>query len=124
MKKVNLNDIEPEPWDSPKGTFAGRYQAVSIALGRDPGSTDLMQRHPFDVEIATVPPGRKNYPYHSHSAQWEYYQVMSGRQSPRRKLPLPGQPKVAGPLSGPDPDPVGGPRLLRRRGMREKMFWS
>jgi uncharacterized cupin superfamily protein len=78
MKKVNLNTFEPEPWDSPKGTFAGRYQAVSIALGRDRHSTDLMTRHPFDVEIATIPPGKKNYPYHSHSAQWEYYQVMTG----------------------------------------------
>jgi uncharacterized cupin superfamily protein len=79
VKKVNTNDIEEEQWKSPKGTFAGAGREVSIALGRDPLSTDLMKRHPFDVEILRVPPGQKPYPYHSHSAQWEFYHVISGR---------------------------------------------
>ena len=78
MRKVNTKDIAEETWSSPKGKFAGGYKGVSIALGRKPESTDLKERHPFDIEIARVPPGKKNYPYHSHSAQWEFYHVLSG----------------------------------------------
>src|SRR4029077_6328592 len=46
--------------------------------GRKPKSTDIMERHPFDVEILRVAPGQTPYPYHSHSAQWEFYHVISG----------------------------------------------
>ncbi len=66
-------------WSSPKGKFAGAGKGISEALGRDPVSTDLMKRHPFDVEILSIPPGATPYPYHSHSAQWEFYHVISGR---------------------------------------------
>jgi uncharacterized cupin superfamily protein len=31
------------------------------------------------VEISRIPPGQRNCPYHSHSAQWEFYHVLSGR---------------------------------------------
>jgi uncharacterized cupin superfamily protein len=48
-------------------------------LGRKPQSTDLLERHPFDVEICRIPPGATPYPYHSHSAQWEFYHVISGQ---------------------------------------------
>ena len=78
MRKVNTKDIVEEIWSSPKGKFGGGYKGVSIALGRKPESTDMKQRHPFDIEIARVPPGKKNYPFHSHSAQWEFYHVLSG----------------------------------------------
>lgn len=79
MKKVNTSDITEDEWTSPKGTFKGAGRQISIALGRDPLSTDLMKRHPFDVEILRIPPGQKPYPYHSHSAQWEFYHVISGK---------------------------------------------
>ncbi len=79
MKKINTNDIKEDEWKSPKGTFKGAGRQVSISLGRDPLSTDLMKRHPFDVEILRIPPGEKPYPYHSHSAQWEFYHVISGQ---------------------------------------------
>ena len=52
---------------------------VSLALGREALSTDLLKRHPFDVSVCTVPPGKKLCPYHAHSAQWEFYQVVSGK---------------------------------------------
>jgi uncharacterized cupin superfamily protein len=78
MRKVNIDKIEERAWGSPRGTFAGSGRDVSIALGRKRDSTDLLERHPFDVEILRVAPGCKPYPYHSHSAQWEYYQVVSG----------------------------------------------
>ncbi len=44
-----------------------------------------MKRHPFDVEILRIPPGKNPYPYHSHSAQWEFYHVISGRGIARHK---------------------------------------
>lgn len=79
MKKVNTSQLEELAWSSPKGKFAGAGKQVSEALGREPESTDLRKRHPFDVEILRIPPGKAAYPYHSHSAQWEFYHVISGR---------------------------------------------
>ena len=79
MHKVNTNDMPELSWSSPKGKFAGAGKQVSEALGRKPFSTDLKERHPFDVEILRVPPGKAPYVYHSHSAQWEFYHVISGR---------------------------------------------
>jgi len=83
MKKINTNELSEETWSSPKGKFGGAGKQVSEALGRKPASTDLMDRHPFDVEIARIPPGKAAYPYHSHSAQWEFYHVISGSGSLR-----------------------------------------
>ena len=79
MLKVNTHHLTEEPWSSPKGKFAGAGQEVSEALGRKPGSMDLNERHPFDVEICRLAPGQTPYPYHSHSAQWEFYHVISGK---------------------------------------------
>ena len=83
MRKVNTNELEPVTWVSPKGTFKGEGINVSHALGRNPHSTDLRERHPFDVEILRVAAGKVPYPYHSHSAQWEFYHVISGRGAVR-----------------------------------------
>ncbi len=79
MHKVNSNDLEELVWSSPKGKFAGAGKEISEALGRIPTSMNLDERHPFDVEILRVPPGKAPYPYHSHSAQWEFYHVISGK---------------------------------------------
>jgi uncharacterized cupin superfamily protein len=78
MRKVNTKDMAEETWSSPKGKFSGASKEVSEALGRKPVSTDLNERHPFDVEILRLSPGQTPYPYHSHSAQWEFYHVISG----------------------------------------------
>lgn len=85
MLKINTADIAEDSWSSPKGKFAGSSKEVSVALGRKPRSTDLNERHPFDVEICRIPPGKSAYPYHSHSAQWEFYQVISGKGMVRHK---------------------------------------
>lgn len=85
MRKVNTKHIEGLPWASPKGKFQGSGIQVSEALGRKPQSTDLKERHPFDVEIARIPPGKASYPYHSHSMQWEFYHVISGTGAVRHK---------------------------------------
>ena len=73
MRKVNTDNMEELVWALPKGKFAGAGKQVSEALGRKPFSTDLMERHPFDVEICRIPPGKAAYPYHTHSAQWEFF---------------------------------------------------
>ncbi len=78
MNKINTNDLPEDSWSSPKGKFAGFGKGISEALGRDPLSTDLVKRHPFDVEILRIAPGQTPYPYHSHAAQWEFYHVISG----------------------------------------------
>lgn len=79
MLKINTNELEEVTWSSPKGKFSGAGKQVSEALGRQPQSTDLNERHPFDVEICRIPPGQAPYPYHLHSAQWEFYHVISGK---------------------------------------------
>src|SRR5437016_11379688 len=79
MHKVNTTKMAELTWSSPKGKFSGAGKEISEALGRKPDSTDLNERHPFDVEILRIPPGKAPYSYHSHSAQWEFYHVISGR---------------------------------------------
>lgn len=78
MKVVNARDIPELEWWSPKRRFGGYGKQVSEALGRQRDSTDLVERHPFDVEIQRIPPGVASCPYHSHSARWEFYHVISG----------------------------------------------
>lgn len=83
MRKVNTNEIPERPRLSPKGRFARAGRPISEALGRDPNSLDLSERHPFDVEIQRVPPGKSSSTFHSHSAQWEFFHVISGSGSVR-----------------------------------------
>ena len=85
MHKVNTNKMEELSWASPKGRFVSAGKEISEELGRKPQSTDLKERHPFDVEIVRIPPGKTAYPYHAHSAQWEFYHVISGRGTVRHK---------------------------------------
>jgi len=58
MRKVDMSDMEEMSWSSPKGKFGGHSKNLSEALGRDPFSTDLMRRHPFDVELLRLLPGQ------------------------------------------------------------------
>jgi uncharacterized cupin superfamily protein len=85
MQKVNTNRLEEFSWTSPKGKFGGAGREISEALGRKPQSTDLTERHPFDVEICRLAAGQTPCPYHSHSMQWEFYHVISGRGVVRHK---------------------------------------
>jgi len=85
VHKVNTTKIVELTWSSPKGKFVGAGKEISEELGRKPESTDLNERHPFDVEICRIPPGKTPYPYGSHSAQWEFYHVISGSGVVRHK---------------------------------------
>jgi uncharacterized cupin superfamily protein len=79
VKKVNISEIKEDPWQSPKGKYAATFTGISEALGRDPNSFDWAKRWPFDVELSRVPPGKPNFPFHAHSAQWEMYLIVSGK---------------------------------------------
>src|SRR5437867_2147105 len=85
MLKVNTARIAEFTWSSPEGEIIGAGKEISEELGRKPDSTDLNERHPFDVEICRIPPGKTPYPYHSHSIQWEFYHVISGTGIVRHK---------------------------------------
>ena len=85
MRKINTNELKEETWASPKGHFNGASKGISEALGRKPSSTDLRERHPFDVEILRIPAGQTPCPYHQHSAQWEFYHVIAGTGTVRHQ---------------------------------------
>jgi uncharacterized cupin superfamily protein len=85
MRKVNLKDVPEEERKSPTGKFHKFVKNVSVALGRDPESLDLIKRQPFDLAMVRMPKGKSYCPYHSHSAESELYLVVSGRGSIRDK---------------------------------------
>ena len=92
MHKVNVSEIKEEPWQSPKGKYEVSFKGISEALGRGRAresghraSADAKDLHPFDLEWSRMPPGKPNFPFHSHSAQWEMYLIVSGKASVRHK---------------------------------------
>lgn len=70
--------IPAEHRSSPGGASEIHRKHVSIALGGQKDIGVWMGGHPFDIELASIPPGKKNFPYHQHAAQWEYYIILSG----------------------------------------------
>jgi len=78
MRRINLSAVSERETKSPKGKYHAYVKEVSVALGREPRSLDLMKRHPFDFAVVRVPAGATLCPYHAHSAQWELYVVSAG----------------------------------------------
>ena len=78
MNKVNLADISVEHRISPRGRFELDRQHISLALGGMKDTGPWGGGHPFDIELTKVPPGKRNYPMHSHAAQTEFYIILSG----------------------------------------------
>src|SRR6201984_3158731 len=83
MHTVNLKDVPEQERKSPKGKFGRVSKNISIALGREPESLDLMKRQPFDLALVRIGKGRALCPYHAHAAESELYLVISGRGSVR-----------------------------------------
>jgi uncharacterized cupin superfamily protein len=79
MKKVNVRDINETERVSPKRKYHKFVKDISVALGREDKSLDLMKRHAFDLAMVRVAAGKSYCPYHIESAQWEMYLVVSGR---------------------------------------------
>ena len=78
MNKVNLTDISVEHRISPEGRFELERQHISLALGGLKDTGPWGGGHPFDIELTKVPPGKRNFPMHSHAAQTEFYIILSG----------------------------------------------
>jgi uncharacterized cupin superfamily protein len=78
MQKINLSAVPTQHRRSPKGRFELTRQHVSLALGGKKDIGPWGGGHPFDIELSILPPGKLNYPLHSHVAQTEYYIVLSG----------------------------------------------
>lgn len=78
MKKVNLNDVPFEEWSSPGGKFHGAGRQISAALGAKTNATIGEGGHPFDLELGRLRPGKAGCPFHSHTAQWELFVILSG----------------------------------------------
>src|SRR5881409_3135773 len=87
MHKVNLNDIPEKPWrrNGLTDKFASFAKHISVGLGREPESFDLTKRQPFDLALYRIPKGKSLCPYHSHSAESEFYMVISGNGQVRHK---------------------------------------
>lgn len=85
MKKVNVAQVPAEERHSPGGKYGKTVQEISVALGREPDSLDLAKRHPFDLALVRIPPGKSYCPYHCHGAESELYVVVAGRGSVRDK---------------------------------------
>lgn len=85
MKKVNVQNVPEQERRSPGGKYHKFVKDISVALGREPSSLDLIKRHPFDLALVRIPPGKSYCPYHSHSAESELYLVVSGRGQIRDK---------------------------------------
>jgi uncharacterized cupin superfamily protein len=87
MRKININDIPEKPWrrNGLTDRFASSAKHISVALGRDPESPDLAKRHPFDLALYRIPQGKSLCPYHSHSAETEFYLIVSGSGRVRHK---------------------------------------
>ncbi len=69
-----IDEIESQPWNSPKGSF-GLSEREVFEVEKT--------QCPFDMEHVTLPPGKKNYPFHSHGALWEMYYALAGAATMR-----------------------------------------
>lgn len=78
MKKVNLTELQVEERLSPKGRFHVLQKDISHALGGVKDTGPSGGGHPFDVCEAVIPPGKTNWPFHFHCAQWEFFLVRAG----------------------------------------------
>jgi len=78
MKKINLDQIPWRERKSPKGHYHRLMRDVALAF-RDPKTgPKLPGQPPFEVELVRLPPGAKNFPFHDHAAEWEFYLIVSG----------------------------------------------
>lgn len=79
MTRCNSDDIPLTHQSSPKGVFGVQRRALSQAAGCPKDKGTWAGGHPFELEIHTVPPGKINFPFHEHSAQWEAYYILTGK---------------------------------------------
>jgi hypothetical protein len=78
MKKVNLNDIPWRERRSPKGKYHRFLRDVALAFQSQKTGPKPSAQPPFEVELVRLPPGAKNFPFHSHATEWEFRNRTSG----------------------------------------------
>jgi uncharacterized cupin superfamily protein len=78
MLRARLDDVPWLEWKSPSGHFHGFGRQISEALGAVPNAHLGAGGHPFDLEFGRLPARKPGAPFHSHSAQWELFYVVSG----------------------------------------------
>jgi len=78
MKKINLNDIPWRERKSPKGHYHRFLRDVALAFQNPKSGPKFKALPPFEVELVRLPPGAKNFPFHDHAAEWEFYLIASG----------------------------------------------
>jgi uncharacterized cupin superfamily protein len=82
-RKLHLDAITWEVFESPKKKFRGWSKELSIALGAKRNTPAGLGGHPFDLELQKLAPREAGCPFHSHAAQWELYYVLNGSASMR-----------------------------------------
>jgi uncharacterized cupin superfamily protein len=78
VKKINLDDI---PWverKSPRGHYHKFRRDIALAFDNPKTGPKLSGPPPFEVELVRLAPKAKNFPFHSHAAEWEFYLIVSG----------------------------------------------
>jgi uncharacterized cupin superfamily protein len=79
MLKINLTAVPVEETKSPKGRYHLFAQDISQAMRQNNGGKFKPNVWPYEIELVRLPPRAANWPYHSHSAQWEFYMIVAGR---------------------------------------------
>lgn len=79
MKAIQTQQLNWDERRSPKGMYHVFQKHISMALDGRKDQGPSGGGHPFDLAMARVPAGRKNWPVHRHSAQWEMYYVLEGK---------------------------------------------
>jgi uncharacterized cupin superfamily protein len=83
QRKLHLDSIAWEMWESPKKKFRSAYREISIALGAKRNTPTGLGGHPFDLELDRLAAGECGCPFHSHAAQWELFFIRQGRGTVR-----------------------------------------
>ncbi len=78
QRRVSIDALPWENFDSPQRKFRGGSKELSIALGAKRNMPTGLGGHPFDLELGKLPPGFSGCPYHIHSTQWELFYFLAG----------------------------------------------
>ena len=78
MKRVNINRLPWKEHKSPKGRYHLFYRDTAAAYESARTGPKFPGEPPFEFELIKMPPGAKNFPFHSHATEWEFYHVISG----------------------------------------------
>jgi len=84
MLKINSNGLPEEEWTSPKSKIHRRQPTHLRGPRTESRSPPTSTNATLSMwKSCAFAPGKIPYPFHSHSAQWEFYHVISGTGSVR-----------------------------------------